>query len=159
VDGRGNLYVADSLNSRVLVFKDALTSDTVADAVLGQDRSFRSRLKGTGEKRFGGRDDQTTFDTYGPSGLVLGPGGELYVADTSNDRLLVFENPLADDTADRVFGHSGFGVGGAAITPFDTGPQPTAATFLRPMGLAFDAQGNLYVTDTYDHRVVAFDRP
>lgn len=38
-------------------------------------------------------------------------------------------------------------------------PQPTASRLLRPTGLAFDADGNLYVADTGYNRVLRFDRP
>jgi DNA-binding beta-propeller fold protein YncE len=162
VDTQGNLYVADSLNNRVLIFKDAARSDTVPDAVLGQDGNFRTRLSGTGAKRFGGTRPDSPDSTFGPSSLAIGPRGELYVADSTNDRLLVFLNPLRDDVADRVFGHPGFDIPGVPLAS-EFGPSPlpppTAARLLRPTALAFDVEGNLYVADTFYNRVLVFDRP
>jgi DNA-binding beta-propeller fold protein YncE len=159
VDAQGNLYVADSLNARVLIYKDAARSDTLPDAVLGQDGSFRTRLTGTGAKRFGG-STQESFFIFSPTGLAIGPGGELYVADATNDRLLVFTDPLRNAVADRVFGHPSFDAAGkAGSAEFGNDPQPTAARLLRPTALAFDAQGNLFVADTFYNRVLAFDRP
>jgi DNA-binding beta-propeller fold protein YncE len=149
VDARGNLYVSDAYDNRVLIFLDAATSDTVADAVLGQDGKFTTALQGTGPRRFGGFQ----------GGLAIGPGGELYVADTANDRLLVFDEPLRRDTADRVFGHPDFDAGGAPPPLYDYTPPATAASLLRPRTLAFDASGNLYVADTEYNRVLRFDRP
>jgi DNA-binding beta-propeller fold protein YncE len=155
VDGRGNLFVADSLNHRVLIFKDASRFDSVADAVLGQDGKFNTSFSGTGTRRFGGAT-RDTFALFGPSGLAIGPAGDLYVADTPNDRVLVFVNPLRNDVADRVFGAASFDTAGSLP---ERGPQATASRLLRPTALAFDALGNLYVADTFYNRVLAFDRP
>jgi DNA-binding beta-propeller fold protein YncE len=141
VDRQGDLYVADSRNSRVLIFKDPWRGNGRADAVLGQDGSFTSRLAGTGARRFG----DGSFSRYVLGGLALGPQGDLYVADTGNARLLVFMNPLRDDTADRIFGSPSL--------------QPTAASLAGPTALAFDAAGDLFVADTGYNRVLRFDRP
>jgi len=159
VDPQGNLYVADSLNNRVLIFKDPWRADRRADAVLGQDRKFNTRLQGTGARRFAGPAADLFAGAFALGGLAVGPHGDLYVADTQNDRLLVFMDPLRDDTADRVFGHADFETGGTPGGTLEGFPQPTAARLLRPTGLAFDAAGNLYVADTGYNRVLRFDRP
>jgi DNA-binding beta-propeller fold protein YncE len=149
VDARGNLYVADSANNRVLIYRDPLTSDAAADAVIGQD-GFRQTLHGTGPRRF----------AQGRLAVAVAPAGELYVADPGNDRVLELENPLRDTTADRVFGHAGFTTGGFPYPDYYYPlPPPTASNLLQPMGVAVDAAGNLYVADTGYDRVLAFDRP
>ncbi|HEV2856389.1 MAG TPA: NHL repeat-containing protein [Thermoanaerobaculia bacterium] len=156
VDPQGNLYVADSFNARVLIFKDAAKSDTLADVVLGQD-SFRTNLRGTGPRRFGGQDQ--SYSSLGPVGLAIGPRGELYVADPQNDRLLVFERPLRSARADRVFGHADFATGGFHGDSYTLPPPPSPARLLSPTSVAFDALGNLYVADEGYNRVLAFNRP
>ncbi|HEY0514127.1 MAG TPA: NHL repeat-containing protein [Thermoanaerobaculia bacterium] len=153
VDPRGNLYVADTLNNRVLIYRDPLTSDAVADAVadevIGQD-GFRQTLHGTGPRRF----------SFSDLAVAVAPAGELYVADPGNDRVLEFQNPLADTTASRVFGHADFTTGGVPYPgPFSSLPTPTASNLVEPMGVAVDAAGNLYVADTGHNRVLRFDRP
>lgn len=95
----------------------------------------------------------------GPNGLAIGPAGELYVADTQGDRVLVFEDPLTDDVADRVFGHTSFDTGGDLLYSPRPAIPPTAGTLSRPVGLAVDAAGNLYVADSYYNRVLVFERP
>jgi DNA-binding beta-propeller fold protein YncE len=145
VDPQGDLAVADTGNIRVLIYQNPLNSDTVADQVLGQP-DFQQRLHGTGPRRFGA----------GELAVAAGPGGELYVADPVNDRVLEFLNPLQDATADRVFGHADFVTGGVVV---GVPPPPTAANLLEPMGVAVDAAGNLYVADTGYDRVLEYDRP
>lgn len=152
VDSRGILYVADSQNARVLLFRDPLRS-TQPDAVLGQDGRFNSALIGIGPRRFDGSSSQSFF---GPSGLAVGARGELYVADTPNDRVLVFPDPLRRDTATRLFGQADFNALGAnELNP----PPPTAARLFRPMDLAVDSAGNLFIADWGYNRVLRFDRP
>jgi len=158
VDAQGTLYVADPENARVLAFRNALRSSGRADAVLGQDGRFGTALRGTGARRFAGPG--FVDSTFGPSGLAIGPGGDLYAADTPNDRVLAFADPLRDDTADRPFGQLDFTAGGVLQpSPEYLGnvPPPTAARLLRPSSVAFDAAGNLYVADRDYNRVVRFD--
>jgi sugar lactone lactonase YvrE len=159
VDSGGTLYVSDKENDRVLAFRDALHSSGRADAVLGQDGRFDTALQGTGPRRFAGGSD---LDNFGPDGLAVGPDGDLWVADAPNDRVLVFRDPLRDDTADRVFGHVSFDKGGVREPDPDyygNVPPPTAARLLRPAGLAFDSLGNLWVADQDYNRILRFDRP
>jgi sugar lactone lactonase YvrE len=149
VDPQGNLYVADTENTRVLVYRDPVSSDAVADVVIGQD-GFRQTLRGTGARRF----------AFGWLAVAVGPSGELYVADPGNDRVLEFRNPLRDTTADRVFGHADFTTGGFPYPNYYyLPPPPTAANLLEPMGVAVDAEGNLFVADTAYDRVLEYDRP
>jgi DNA-binding beta-propeller fold protein YncE len=148
VDPQGNLYVVDSNNNRVLIYRDPLTSDAtgaVADVVIGQD-DFKQQLSGTGPRRF-----------LGSLAVAVGPSGALYVADAGNDRVLEFQKPLRDTLADRVFGHAGFAAGGVRYPNLP--PPATAANLLTPMGVAVDALGNLYIADTEHDRVLEYDKP
>src|SRR5262249_47161362 len=146
VDPKGNLYVADTNNSRVLIYRDPLTSDAAADVVLGQDH-FSQTLHGTGPRRF----------TQGRLAVAVAPDGDLYVADPGNDRVLEFRSPLKDRTADGVFGHASFATGGFPYPDyFHPLPPASAASLLEPQGVAVDALGNLYVADTVYERVLRF---
>ncbi|HEY0554933.1 MAG TPA: NHL repeat-containing protein [Thermoanaerobaculia bacterium] len=148
VDPQGNLYVVDSNNNRVLIYRDPLTSDAtgaVANVVIGQD-DFKQKLRGTGRQRF-----------LGSLAVAVAPSGALYVADAGNDRVLEFRKPLRDTLADRVFGHAGFAAG---RVPYSSLPPPaTAANLREPSGVAVDALGNLYIADTWHNRVLEYDRP
>ncbi|MGQ9585843.1 MAG: hypothetical protein ACUVXG_10650 [Anaerolineae bacterium] len=86
LDSHGNLWVADGGNNRVLRFpKDPATGviAKVADLVFGQT-DFTSASPGS-----------TLNKLNSPSALRFGPQGWLYVADTGNNRILIFKPPFA----------------------------------------------------------------
>ena len=85
IDDAGNMWVADGGNNRVLRFPvdpDSGEIDIDADLVIGQvDLQRAHKGDGPGE-------------LYAPSAVVLDSDGRLYIADTGNDRVLVFEPPF-----------------------------------------------------------------
>ena len=120
VDGEGNLWVADGGNNRVLRFPfDPSTGEAAktANLVLGQP-GFTTASPGTNFNRM-----------HAPSAVAIDREGSVYVADTVNDRILVFEPPFVSGMpANRAFG-SGFDrptslemhPGGEALWVNDTG--------------------------------------
>ena len=96
VDEDGNVWVADSGNNRVLRFPmNSLTGrvSKSADLVLGQS-DFESAERGS-----------ALNEMHRPSAVRIAPDGSAYVADTGNDRVLVFQRPFASGMeADSVFG-------------------------------------------------------
>jgi sugar lactone lactonase YvrE len=88
--------------------------------------------------------DGTTGVLNNPRDVEQGPDGKIYVADELNHRIVRFDpaNPQLEVVA---------GTGAAGDTG-DFGPA-TAAQLYRPAGVAFDAEGNLYVSDTENHRI------
>ncbi len=76
-----------------------------------------------------------------PWGVAVDPKGFIYVADTWNHRVQKFD---LDGNFVAKIGPEQISVGG----------EP--GQFFGPRGLAVDAQGNLYVTDTGNHRVQKF---
>jgi uncharacterized protein (TIGR03663 family) len=77
----------------------------------------------------------TTQGLNQPRGAAVGPQGTLYVVDTGNNTIKIF-NP--DGSLRRSVGGPGSGPG----------------QFNEPRGIAVDAQGNIYVADTWNARVV-----
>lgn len=140
MDGNGNLYVADGANNRVLKFADAATKSNGAnaDVVLGQTLFTASNIATT----------QSGMST--PTGIAIDGNGNLYVADYDNNRVLKFSNAAAKtngSNADVVFGQ----------TLFTTNTAATTQNGMRkPISVAVEGNGNLYVAEESNHRVLKF---
>lgn len=79
-------------------------------------------------------------DFRAPSDLVVGPGGDIYIADAGNNRILVFDSSwqllrIMDSFINR-------------------GEEDG---FARPQGIFVTADGSLYVADTGQTRIIQFD--
>jgi trimeric autotransporter adhesin len=130
VDSQGTVYVSDAGNQRVRRVAPGTTVETVA---------------GTGEPGYGGdggpsHDAQLRF----PRGLALAPSGDLYIADSGNNRIRKVD---ASGQITTVAGTGSPGFSG------DGGPA-TEAQLNGPEGLTFDPlSGSLLIADTLNHRV------
>jgi sugar lactone lactonase YvrE len=148
LDPAGRLYVADWNNHRVLRFDAPLTSDTVADAVFGQP-NFNSSVVDNGGPASG---------LELPIDLAFDPAGHLHLADSGNNRVLVYLDPLADRLPDRVFGQLGSLAG--QDQNHGLGPAATDADGLfGPTGVVLDGLRNLLIVDTLNMRVLRMDSP
>lgn len=87
VDAQNNVYVSDIYNQRILAFQNPITSDTTPDALYGQ-ATYTDRLPNRG-----GAAAANTLST--PLGMAFDSNGNFYVADFDNNRMLVFDAPLA----------------------------------------------------------------
>jgi uncharacterized protein (TIGR03437 family) len=151
-----HVYVADTGNNRVLGWANAasFTNGQVADIVMGQPDLVTTYQAGP---TLGQPPRQTGLNT--PVGLAVDAGGNLYVADCGNNRILRFPQPFAQPSAiypNLVLGQNDFttstvnlnGIGPATLylnsgTPFTT-------------YLTFDGSGNLWVADPGNNRVLRF---
>jgi hypothetical protein len=146
LDSARNLYVADYSNNRVLEYNNPIaTADRMADLVFGQPNFF------TGIPDNGGVSD-TSMDH--PCGVAIDKQDNLWVADTLNNRVLEFDEPTAlGTTADRVLGQPSF----ASSSPNFGGVS--AGSLRGPYGVTADANGNVYVADSLNHRTLFYTAP
>jgi uncharacterized protein (TIGR03437 family) len=161
------VYVADTGNNRVLVFPD-LTSGPptasgapyVAQRVLGQiafDLRERNLIEGK-EFQF------TSPLAENAAGIAVDTRSDpprLYVADTYNNRILCFADARRvrpGDVADRVIGQPD---PRRSVVNWPTGriDARSEVGLFWPTGLAVDPNGDLYVADRGNARVLRFPRP
>jgi uncharacterized protein (TIGR03663 family) len=118
----GTLFIADTWNYRIR----ALTSEGENLYAWGQPGQFGAQAQ-----------VQPVDGFWGPRDVVLDAAGNVYVADTGNKRVRVYDrngNWLRD-----------IGSAGTAVGQLD-----------EPSGLAISSDGRLYVADTWNRRVSVF---
>lgn len=164
IDDDDRLFVSDGKMHRVLVFNpkhvlqdqisDGLQDpvglaidstnrflyvvDTQQDQVLVYDADTYKLLRRIGT---GGKNHflTTPGDFGAPQGAAVDADGNLYVTDTMNDRVEIFD---ADGAFVSTFGKAGDGPG----------------YFARPKGIAIDSDGNIWVADQMQDRLQVFNK-
>ena len=143
IDGAGNIYIADAGNSRVLEFAKAgnppVASDAIANRAYGQtgvtDFSDTQCADGVG-----GDPPASNHAMCNPGGVAIDAAGDLFVADSGNNRVIEIDAPLAGtQDATRVFGQS---ADFTASRCNRGSAAPTASTLCAPSGLMLDVIGN-----------------
>jgi sugar lactone lactonase YvrE len=123
IDASGNLYIADSLNNRVRLVTKSGTGNI-------------STVAGNGNFSYSGDGfAATAAQLYAPQAVAVDGKGNFYIADAGNNVVReVFANGIINTFA-------GNGSGG------DNSPASSAQLF-SPQGVAVDAAGNVYISDT-----------
>ncbi len=133
IDAAGNLYFADTMNHRIRRISPGGTITTVAGNAL------------PGFSGDGGPATLAELNT--PTSVAVDAQGNLYIADSSNNRV---RRVTPDGTIDTVVGN-----GNAAL--FGDGGPALSAALHGPRGVALDTAGNLYIADTLNHCVRMVD--
>ena len=127
VDSSGNLYIVENSGSTIREVSNGIIT-TVA---------------GNGTRGFGGDSGPAThaeFDNLW--GVAVDSSGNLYIADTYNDRIRKVSNGVITTVA------------GAGVEGYDgDGGPATSALLSQPEGVAVDSSGNLYIADSGNSRV------
>lgn len=130
---RGELYVADTFNSRIRMIdrQTGLISTVVGDG---------------GEYRYQDQGDRPSTSLSRPYGIAVDGEGHIFVTDS--DSHLVRKWDREQKSIMRVAGIGRAGFGG------DGGPAEDASLSY-PFGIAIDRDGALLVADTFNHRIRA----
>jgi uncharacterized protein (TIGR03437 family) len=147
------LYVSDTGNNRVLAWRDSaqFANGAPADLVIGQVDKFTTTE--------GGPDTPRTTGLRSPSGLAVDRTGNLYVVDSRNNRVLRFPKPFsAGDVPvpDLVIGQPGLTSNNVNNGGISASSVALVSTGLVRSDIAFDGQGNLWLTDTSNNRVLRY---
>jgi hypothetical protein len=141
ISGATYTFVADSYNNRVLIWHSSSTyMGQPADYVLGQSDFTGSQANFAGAV--------TAFDLNTPQ-CVYSDGTKLYVCDTGNNRVLIWNAIPSTNTVSASVEIGQTDMTGSAAA--------TAANGLNwPRGIWKDKTGALYIADTRNNRVVIF---
>lgn len=134
----GKLYISDSANNRIRRM-DLATGDI--DCIAGN--SSVAGFSGDGGQAV---DAQLSW----PLGLTAGPDGRLYFADEHNHAVRAID--LTTGLITTVVGNGQ--VCDVAVSECPDHAPATEMQLNSPFGINFDGDGNLYVADTYNHRIV-----
>jgi len=165
------IYVLDTGNNRILGFEGYEGPKQHADIIIGQELP---RARGAANR------DNTKYMPAGAKTLAFQPYphvinpqhnpragsmttdeyGNLYVLDLCNNRILKYNDPFAtDQVADEVWGQKNFiersanrGQSAPAAETLSTSQGVSAS------GVDIDSEGNLWVTDSGNHRVLRFPK-
>ncbi len=149
-DLKGNLWVSDCVNNRVLEYTPPFSTGMAASLELGQPATtaFISNSPDNG-----GVSASSLSCTGTPA---FDSSGNLWVADEGNNRVLEFVPPFSNGmAASTVIGQTDF----THEERNQGGSIPDANTLSIPMGLDFDSSGKLSVTDFNNNRVLIFAPP
>jgi sugar lactone lactonase YvrE len=117
----GSVYVTDTWNHRIQKF----SKDGKPIKMWGQ----------YGQPVPDNPESKSSF--WGPRGIAVDANGHVYVADTGNKRIVIFDSD------------------GKYLTEFGTaGLDP--GQFDEPVGVAIGSDGTVYVTDTWNQRIQSF---
>jgi sugar lactone lactonase YvrE len=138
-DANGNFYLVDYYNNRIR----RVGADGVIRTIAGSGGAgYASSFMGDG-------GPATRAEILTPGGIAFDAAGNLYFADTDNNRVRKI------DTAGIISTVAGNGVlNNDFESGFsgDDGPA-TKAQLYSPLSVAVDKKGNLYIADLYNHRI------
>ena len=135
MDNRGNLYIADTFNNRIRMVDTSGRISTVAGG--GSIGPTAGTYSGDG-------GPATQANLSRPSDVVVDAEGNLYIADTGNHCIRRVDTTGTITTLVGRCGEPGFK---------GDSDHPRWGKLRSPFGVALDREENLYIADTFNHRI------
>lgn len=167
VDQHGDLWVADTFDGRVVEYQPPITQAMTANLAIGHtSMDDMGDCNGISDWDHGGPAPPPTSMTATllcrPEAAVIDSNGNLWIADSSNERVLEYLPPFSTGMPAVI--ELGFpsGVGmtaPVAATNCNAAASASPGSLCAPMALALDMAGDLWVTDTGNNRVLEFMPP
>jgi len=154
VDAAGNLYIADSKNSRIRAVNMQTGAITIAGVTIQPGNIATIAGNGTNGDT-GDNGPATSAELYEPGGIALDAAGDIFVADTYNSVVRMVSagapNPFVPNnpTTGYIYTVAGNGTPGN----MGNGVPATDAELNLPLGVSVDALGDLYIADTFNNSV------
>jgi trimeric autotransporter adhesin len=137
-DASGNIYIADADNNRIRM---VTVSTGIITTVAGS---------GSYPGSIGDGGPATSARLSNPNGITVDVLGNIYIADSYNNRIR-----MVTKSTGIISAVAGTGSPGSS----GDGGQATLATMNNPWAVAIDALGNIYIADTDNYRVRMFVLP
>jgi hypothetical protein len=147
------LWVADRGNNRVLEYAPPFSTGMAASVELGYAAAVGMNSPFTGTTFQGDACAAVTAGSVcSPTALAFDSGGNLWVADAGDHRVLEFRAPFTSGmAAGLVVGQPGLTQAGVSVPAVDTVGTPAA--------VGFDSHGDLFVSDGEDNRILIYAPP
>ena len=139
LDSAGNIYIADHGNHRI---RKVNSATGVITTVAGNGVSGSGTVGEGGYSGDGGL--ATNAELNFPNSVAIDSSGNIYIADTDNNRIR--EVKASSGTITTIVGNGTAGFSG------DTG-LATNAEIDYPLGVAVDGVGNIYFSDALNYRI------
>jgi large repetitive protein len=152
LDGAGNMYIADSVHNRVRMVAAPVPAPPAPPPVTV---GIISTIAGNGNASWSGDNGLAVNATLNsPSGVALDGAGNLYIADTANNRVrkIAAVNGIPTGVITTVAGNGTPGYGGDGLVS-----TSALVELNRPQGVTVDSAGNLYIADTSNQRIRRVD--
>ncbi len=151
LDVSGNLYIADANKIRCIAAANGACGGVSAGQINTIAGIREACTQSWGVCGDGGPAIKAQFDL--PQALFADNSGNLFVADTGDNRIRLIANGIVT----TVVG-TGHPCGGGTGNPCADGGPATQALLNLPHGIAEDASGNLYISDSRDQRIRYVDK-
>lgn len=154
VDGKGNIFIADTRNNRVLMFNSSYAPVLTKNSGVIGSATGVAGFKPTNANGTTINSIATDYNILlnSPAGVAVDASGNLYIADSANNRVHMVR---VDTTTGAISDSSVIvTIAGNGLAGFSgDGASSISASLNNPTGVAVDASGNILIADNGNNRI------